>query len=333
MLECIDVVKDYSAVRAVDSVNVKIEPGRIYAMLGPNGSGKTTLMKMIVGLIKPTRGEILLDGVPIGRTTKADICYMPTENYFYSYMKVDDVAEFYEDFYKDFDRSVFYTMLDKMDLYFMGKVKEMSTGMLAKLKVAVAMSRNSKIIMLDEPLNGIDLIARDYVTRAILDRINGDKTVIVSSHLVDELDPVVTGALFMKNGKMVLAGDSDVLRRESGKNLVELYRSIYGYSGIDYQDPSLQGTYTQMSPGAGAMYGGQPMYNQNGQLMYGGQPLFDANGNPVYAQPQQMHQPYAQTPTQQAPQGTQPYNGDIYGASPYVQSNVNNENKGGNADA
>ncbi len=231
MLVCNDLVKKYYSCTAVDHVNLALEPGRIYAMLGPNGSGKTTLMKMIVGLVKPTSGSILLNGNPVDNATKADITYMPTENYFYPYMTIRDVVKFYKDFYKDFNEQRFYELLERMDLRFSDKTKNMSTGMLAKLKIAVAMARDSKIIMLDEPLNGIDIIAREVVVKAITAYAGGDKTIVVSSHLVDDLEPVVNGALFMKYGKMLLAGDADKLREANQKTLVELYKEVYGYGG------------------------------------------------------------------------------------------------------
>ncbi len=291
MLICDEVVKRYSSCVAVDHVNMRLEDGRVYAMLGPNGSGKTTLMKMIMGLIAPTSGTITLDGEMMTPKDKANITYMPTENYFYSYMTIRDVVTFYKDFYKDFDESHFYELLDKMGLSFSDKVKNMSTGMLAKLKVAVALARHSQITMLDEPLNGIDILAREVIVRAIMDNADGKRTFIISSHLVDELEHIVNGALFMKSGKLVLAGDANELRKANGKSLVDLYKEVYGW-GIPYGQPMYgQPMYGQPMYGQ-PMYGqpmyGQPMYGQpmNGQPMYGqpmnGQPM---NGQPMYGQP------------------------------------------------
>ena len=236
MLICDDVVKVYRSCVAVDHVNLRLEEGKIYAMLGPNGSGKTTLMKMIMGLISPTQGVISINGVPMTERDKADITYMPTENYFYSYMTIRDIVRFYKDFYKNFNEAHFYDLLGKMGLSFNDKVKNMSTGMLAKLKVAIALARHSKITMLDEPLNGIDILAREVIIRAIVDNIDGKRTFVISSHLVDELEHVVNGALFMKNGKLVLAGDANKLRETNKKSLVELYRDVYGW-GIPYNQP------------------------------------------------------------------------------------------------
>lgn len=237
VLKCENLVKVYSGCRAVDGLNLELDAGRIYALLGPNGSGKSTFMKMVVGLIKPTEGKIYLDGEEISDKTRARITYMPTENYFYNYMRIKDIASFYKDFYNDFDEDRMYGLLDRMELHFDGKVRNMSTGMLAKLKVAVAMARNSRVILLDEPLNGIDIIAREHVMNIITGYNNEDKIIIVSSHLVDELEHAAGGAVFIKDGRVVMAGNTEDIRSyNDNKSLVDLYKEIYGgmYNGQTY---------------------------------------------------------------------------------------------------
>lgn len=237
MLKCENLVKVYSGCRAVDGLNLELDAGRIYALLGPNGSGKSTFMKMVVGLIKPTEGKIYLDGEEVSDKTRARITYMPTENYFYNYMRIKDIASFYKDFYNDFDEDRMYGLLDRMELHFDGKVRNMSTGMLAKLKVAVAMARNSRVILLDEPLNGIDIIAREQVMNTITGYNNEDKIIIVSSHLVDELEHAAGGAVFIKDGRVVMAGNTEDIRSyNDNKSLVDLYKEIYGgmYNGKTY---------------------------------------------------------------------------------------------------
>lgn len=229
MLKCENLVKVYSGCRAVDGLNLELDAGRIYALLGPNGSGKSTFMKMVVGLIKPTEGKIYLDGEEISDKTRARITYMPTENYFYNYMRIKDIASFYKDFYNDFDEDRMYGLLDRMELHFDGKVRNMSTGMLAKLKLAVAMARNSRVILLDEPLNGIDIIAREQVMNTITGYNSEDKIIIVSSHLVDELEHAAGGAVFIKDGRVVMAGNTEDIRSyNDNKSLVDLYKEIYG---------------------------------------------------------------------------------------------------------
>lgn len=237
VLKCENLVKVYSGCRAVDGLNLELDAGRIYALLGPNGSGKSTFMKMVVGLIKPTEGKIYLDGEEISDKTRARITYMPTENYFYNYMRIKDIASFYKDFYNDFDEDRMYGLLDRMELHFDGKVRNMSTGMLAKLKVAVAMARNSRVILLDEPLNGIDIIAREHVMNTITGYNSEDKIIIVSSHLVDELEHAAGGAVFIKDGRVVMAGNTEDIRSyNDNKSLVDLYKEIYGgmYNGQTY---------------------------------------------------------------------------------------------------
>lgn len=228
MLVCENVVKKYYSCTAVNHVNVQLDKGKVYAMLGPNGSGKTTLMKMIVGLIQPTEGKILIDGKAIDSEDKARITYMPTESYFYTYMKVNHIVNFYKDFYPDFDENRFNELMARMELSYNDKVKNMSTGMLAKLKIAVALSRKSEIIMLDEPLNGIDILAREVIINTIKDSMGNGSTLLISSHLVDELEDIVDGALFMKDGNLVMAGDADKLRADNNMSIVELYKQVYG---------------------------------------------------------------------------------------------------------
>lgn len=227
MLECKDLVKYYRGNTAVNHLNVRLETGKIYALLGPNGSGKTTFMKMIAGLVKPSSGEILFEGEPIGKSSKAQIAYMPTESYFYPYMTGKDVGNYYHDFFEDFSPERYFRYLENMELNPGQKVSKMSSGMMAKLKIAVTLSREARLIMLDEPLNGIDLIARDKIIRTILDTYNPSKTYVLSSHLVEELEKVIDHALFIKKGELVLGGDAEALRMDQGKSIVELYREIY----------------------------------------------------------------------------------------------------------
>lgn len=227
MLECKDLIKTYRNHAAVNHLTLTLEPGRIYALLGPNGSGKTTFMKMAAGLVKPTGGEILFEGHPIGVYSKEHIAYMPTEAYFYSYMTGKDVGNYYRDFFKDFDYNRYFQLLESMNLDPGQKVAKMSSGMMAKLKIAVTLARNARLIMLDEPLNGIDIIARDKIISTIIDAFSPEKTFILSSHLVDELEKVIDHAIFIKDGELVLEGEAEMLRMERGKSIVTLYKEIY----------------------------------------------------------------------------------------------------------
>ena len=227
MLQFKNVTKKFHHLTAVDDLSLSIEKGRIYAMLGPNGSGKTTLMKMAAGLVKPDHGEILLDEQPVGVETKKKIAYMPTESFFYPYMTGLDAGKYYHDFFEDFNMKKYQDLLSSMDLDPSQKISKMSSGMTAKLKIALTLSRDADIIMLDEPLNGIDIIARDQIVSTITTSFSPERSFLLSSHLVDELEKIIDYAVFMKKGVLVLDGPADDLRREKGISIVDLYREIY----------------------------------------------------------------------------------------------------------
>lgn len=227
MLESKNLVKKYMNKTAVKEISLQIDKGRIYALLGPNGSGKTTFMKMAAGLVKPTSGTITYEGLPIGVQSKAKVAYMPTEPFFYSYMTAKDVGKYYNDFFKDFNFKRYEELLGRMDLELSEKAKTLSSGNAAKLKIAVTLARKAELYMLDEPLNGIDIIARDRIITTILEAATEDTTLLVSSHLVDELEKIIDHAIFIKNGVVELVGDAEELRETRGKSIVELYKEIY----------------------------------------------------------------------------------------------------------
>lgn len=228
MLQCQDLVKSYRGKNAVDHLSLRLDTGKIYALLGPNGSGKTTLMKMITGLVKPTQGEITFEGGPIGTYSKAHIAYMPTEAFFYPYMTGRDAGNYYRDFFEDFQPERYSRYLEEMELDPNQRISKMSSGMMAKLKIALTLSRNAKLIMLDEPLNGIDLITRERIIQTLTGSFTPEKTFVLSSHLVEELEKIIHHAVFIKHGQMVLEGELGTLHRETGKSIVDLYKEIYG---------------------------------------------------------------------------------------------------------
>ena len=228
MLDCVNVVKRYGGKFAVNGMSVAIEDAHIYGLLGPNGSGKSTWMKMAAGLIVPDEGEMRLDGVKISAETKKHIAYMPTEGYFYSYMKIKDAGRYYQDFFDDFDAQQFEKLTADMDLEMNMKVRNLSSGMMAKLKIAVTLSRKAELYLLDEPLNAIDLLARDEVVNTILTNMSDNASVVISSHLVEELERIIDKAIFMKDGQIVLMGDVEEIRQERGESVTDLYRQIYG---------------------------------------------------------------------------------------------------------
>lgn len=231
MLECREITKMYGRKTAVDHVSLKIEPGKIYAMLGPNGSGKTTLMKMAVGLVKPNSGGFYYKGNPIGTQSRKEIAYMSTEPYFYTWMTAKDVGDYYADFFDDFSQEKYAALLERMELTPDMKTKSLSSGMMAKLKIAVTMARSAKVYLLDEPLNGIDLLARDQIITSVIEAVGPDVALVISSHLVDELERVVDSAIFMKQSHLVEFCGVEELRVTQGKSIVDRYREIYGAQG------------------------------------------------------------------------------------------------------
>ncbi len=227
MLISNNAVKKYGSKAAVDSLSLQLEEGHIYGMLGPNGSGKSTWMKMAAGLIVPNSGDITLDGNEIGVETKKRIAYMSTEPFYYKYMKISDVGKYYRDFFEDFDIKLFDTLVIRMELEPNMKVASLSSGMAAKLKIAATMARKAKVYLLDEPFNGIDLLARDAIVNIILECIDEESIVVISSHMVEELEKIADQVVFIKKGQLVLAGDVEDLREEHGKSVADLYREIY----------------------------------------------------------------------------------------------------------
>lgn len=227
MLECSNLKKTYFNKTAVDNISLSLEKGKIYALLGPNGSGKTTFMKMVSGLVKPTQGTLLYENKPIGVESKSQVAYMSTEPYFYSFMTVESVGKYYADFFEDFDMEQYKNLVADMELDLKDKVTKLSSGMVAKVKLAATLARKAKLYLLDEPLNGIDLIAREKIVTAILNAANEESTIVLSSHLVDELESVVDSVIFIKKGKNVLTGDAESIREERGKSIVDLYKEIY----------------------------------------------------------------------------------------------------------
>lgn len=226
-LSTTQLTKRYAGTTAVNSATVELKPGRIYGLLGPNGSGKSTFMKLSAGLVRPTEGEIRIMGEPISAQSRAHVVFMPTEPYFYSYMTVQQVGVFHEDFYADFSAARYAELVTSMGLEMNMKVSSLSSGMAAKLKLAVAASRDAKLIMLDEPLNGIDIIARDVIMSTIIEKANETNTILLSSHLIDVMEGILDEVIFIKSGRIVLMGDAESVREEHGKSIVDLYREVF----------------------------------------------------------------------------------------------------------
>ena len=231
MLELNNVTKKYLRRTALDGVSLRLDTGRTCLLLGPNGSGKTTMMKLIAGLSRPTSGEILFEGGPIGALSKAHVAYMPTENYFYGYMTVRDAGRYCADFFRDFDPGEFSRQLTAMELDPADRIRQLSSGMSAKLRLALILSRDARLMMFDEPLNGVDILTRTQTIDAILAGRRSERTMLISTHLVDELEDVVDTVVFLKEGRLVTAGD----KREicAGRTLRDMYIDVYGHASAD----------------------------------------------------------------------------------------------------
>ena len=232
MLKSEELTKKFGGKTAVDHVSMELEKGHIYAMLGPNGSGKTTWMKMAAGLMKPTSGTVSFEGMPVGLESRKHVAYMSTEPYFYSWMTIRDVGQYYEDFFDDFSMEKYRQLLREMELEEEMKTKTLSSGMAAKLKIAVTLARDASVYMLDEPFNGIDLLARDEIRRCIISEATEDKLLLLSSHLVEEMEAVADRAVFIRYGKLVEVRDLEEMRLTDGVSMADRYREIYGHTEV-----------------------------------------------------------------------------------------------------
>lgn len=226
ILQCIGLNKSFGNKKAVNDFNIKLTEGKVYGLLGENGSGKTTWMKMVAGLTKPTSGEIIYKEAPWNYKDKSEIAYMSTEPFFYDFMSIKDVGRYYADFFEDFDTEKFQKMTDKVGLEESMKIKTLSTGMTAKLKVVATLSRNASLFLLDEPLNGIDFKAREEIISIILDEADNKNCFVISTHLINEIESFIDEAIFVKNGQLILQTETEKERMQNGKSIADIYMEI-----------------------------------------------------------------------------------------------------------
>lgn len=228
IIEIKDLTKIYKNKRALDRVNLNIPSGRVIGILGPNGSGKTTLIKILTGILRQSSGEVLIDGKVPGVYTKSIVSYLPDRNFLYKWMSITDAINFYKDFYKDFDEEKAYKLLDFMKLERGMKVQELSKGMNEKLNLVLVLSRNAKVYVLDEPIAGVDPVARDQILNAIIENYNKDSTMIVTTHLVRDMENIFDDVIFLKDGTIQLMGNAEELREEKSMQIDDLYKEIFG---------------------------------------------------------------------------------------------------------
>ena len=231
MLQAKNLSKKYNGKTALDHVNVEMGDGKIYAFLGPNGSGKTTFMKIIASLTKQSEGELLLDGKALSIKSRADVAYLPTETHAYPFMTVGEFGEYYKTFFKDFDEIRYKSWVERMKIPFRTPFKVLSSGMDKKVRVAATLAREEKILILDEPFNGVDLLAREEIEKMILEVMSDNRTIILSSHLVEEVESYVNFALFFNEGRLLAMEDVEELRSSRGMSITDRYRELLGRVG------------------------------------------------------------------------------------------------------
>ena len=227
VLECKDLTKHYGSAPALTHVNLTIEPGRIVGLLGPNGSGKTTLIKLANGLLTPTGGEILIDGKNPGRDTHALVSYLPERTAIPTWMSAGQLMDFYEDFYRDFRRQAAEEMLHHLDIQPKQRIKQMSKGTREKVQLIMVMSRSAKLYLLDEPIGGVDPATRDYILSTIISNYNPDASVVISTHLISDVEKVLDEVVFIDKGHLVLQSSVDQIREEKGMSVDALFREVF----------------------------------------------------------------------------------------------------------
>ena len=231
MLQASNLSKKYNGRTALDHVNVEMGDGKIYAFLGPNGSGKTTFMKIIASLTKQSEGELLLDEKALSIKSRADVAYLPTETHAYPFMTVGEFGEYYKTFFKDFDEIRYKSWVERMKIPFRTPFKVLSSGMDKKVRVAATLAREAKVLILDEPFNGVDLLAREEIEKMILEVMSDNRTIILSSHLVEEVESYVNFALFFNEGRLLAMEDVEELRSSRGMSITDRYRELLGRVG------------------------------------------------------------------------------------------------------
>ena len=227
LIVCQGLTKRYGRLSALDQVDLTIGRGRIVGLLGPNGSGKTTLIKLLCGLLQPTSGQLLIDGQVPGPYTKSQVSYLPDRMYFADWERVSDLLGLFADFYRDFDRKKAEDMCRSMNIQPGMRVKTMSKGTKEKLQLALVMSRNSQLYLLDEPIAGVDPAARDFILNTILTNYNENGTVLISTHLIGDIERVLDEAVFLQQGVVVRHDTVDDIREQEGKSVDALFREIF----------------------------------------------------------------------------------------------------------
>jgi ABC-type multidrug transport system, ATPase component len=227
ILECQNLVKFFPGCLALNSINLAVPKGRIIGLLGPNGSGKSTMIKLANGLITPTSGKILIDGMEPGIETKKIVSYLPERTYLNDWMNVNNMINFFADFYEDFNKQKAYDMLRRLGVDPAQRLKTMSKGTKEKVQLILVMSREAKLYLLDEPIGGVDPAARDYILDTIISNYSDEATIVISTHLIADVEKVLDEVIFINQGNIVLTSTVDDIREKENKSVDALFREVF----------------------------------------------------------------------------------------------------------
>lgn len=227
ILECRGLAKSFGGIRALDNVELALQPGRIVGLLGPNGSGKTTLIKLANGLLTPTSGQILIDGQAPGVESKKIVSYLPERSCLGDWMKVSDLLDFFSDFYADFRRDTAQEMLSRLSIDPRQTFGHLSKGTREKVQLIMVMSRQAKLYLLDEPIGGVDPATRDFILATILHNFDGDSSILISTHLISDVEKALDDVVFINNGRVLLTSSVDDIREKNGMSVDALFREVF----------------------------------------------------------------------------------------------------------
>ena len=226
-IACYGLTKAYPGAFALNGIDLELPRGKIIGLLGPNGSGKSTLVKILAGLLQPTSGTVLIDGIAPGAETKSFVSYLPERTYFDPAMRVSGCVRMFSDFYADFDRERALSLLAVLGVPYTAKLKTLSKGTREKVQLVLVMSRRARLYLLDEPIGGVDPAARDYILNTILTNRDPDATILLSTHLIRDVEDILDGFVFLGGGQVIVSGDAAEARARHGKTLDEMFREVF----------------------------------------------------------------------------------------------------------
>lgn len=227
ILQCNNLTKIFPGCRALNNVNLTLERGKIIGLLGPNGSGKSTLIKLANGLLRPTSGTILINGMKPGAESKEIVSYLPERTYLNNWMTVKQMIDFFDDFYENFNRSKAYELLQGLNINLKDRLKTMSKGTKEKVQLVLVMSRDADLYLLDEPIGGVDPAARDYILNTILCNYNENATVVISTHLIYDIEQILDDVVFLSQGSVLLTSSVDAIRETQNRSVDAMFREVF----------------------------------------------------------------------------------------------------------